>query len=90
MSDTLKPPAKCRPHDRSEILRDVASRCDRMVASIVAKTGWTQVQIAVRLGCSERALLSWCKGDSEPGTGRFEAIRLLHEEVTAGDCRRTG
>lgn len=59
-----------------------------MVDEIIAATGWTQIQIAVRMDCSERALANWRTGDAEPGTARFEALKLLHDEVTAN--RKTG
>ncbi len=89
MVDTLRPIASCRPHDRAALLRDVATRCDRLVDEIIAATGWTLIQIAVRLGCSERALTNWRTGDAEPGTARFEAIKLLRDEVVH-DRKRTG
>lgn len=89
MIDTLRPPAKCRPHDRAALLRNVARECDDLVEAIIRETGWTQLQIAVRLGCSERALANWRTGDAEPGHGRVVALKLLLLEVR-GDRKQTG
>lgn len=75
--------AKCRPNDRAALLRGVALQVDRLVGEIMTATGWTQLQVAIRLDCSERALLNWRTGDAEPGAARVDAIEVLHAEVAA-------
>lgn len=76
-------PRPCRPNDRALLLRGVALQVDALVEEIMTVTGWTQLEVATRLGCSERALEKWRTGDAEPGAARVAGIEMLAAEVGA-------
>jgi transcriptional regulator with XRE-family HTH domain len=45
--------------------------------------GWTQKQIAERVGCGRASVSRWVRGLSEPEYGNHDALRLLFEENAA-------
>lgn len=76
MSDSLRPPRKCRANDRAADLADTAEEI-RSYLDVLDDAGWTQSRIAVELGCSERSICLWSQGKKDMRTSTFRRLRAL-------------
>jgi hypothetical protein len=60
----------------------------RSYLEVLDDAGWTQSRIAVELGCSERSICLWSKGEKDMRTSTFRRLRALAADVKAK--RRVG
>lgn len=83
----LRPLVKCVPKDASAWLADTALYI-RSLLGVLDDASWTQSRIAVEMGCSERSIQKWAKGETDMSASKLRRLEALVGEV--GSRRRTG